>query len=85
MFFPHRFNKIGLNNKDGRMIDECSHLVPFKLQPLSDLCVKEVAFGLFHTAFLTGLSNFVCKVLFRCLIVYLFASTHIIFRWVCIL
>jgi hypothetical protein len=38
------------------MIDEVDHFVPVQVQPLVNLCIKEVAFGASHSAFLTGMT-----------------------------
>ena len=51
-----RFNKLALNGEDGTMIDEVDHFVPVQVQPLVNLCIKEVAFGASHSAFLTGMT-----------------------------
>lgn len=48
-----RFNKLALN--DDTVIDEVDHLVPVQVQPLANLCIKDVAFGVSHSAFLTGM------------------------------
>ena len=50
--FACRFNKLALN--DDTVIDEMDHLVPVQVQPLANLCIKDVAFGVSHSAFLTG-------------------------------
>ena len=51
-----RFNKLALNGDDGTVIDEVDHLVPVQVKPLVDLCIKEVAFGVSHSAFLSGMT-----------------------------
>ena len=55
----YRFNKLALiGDEDDTLIDEIDHLVPVRVKPVVDLCVKEVAFGVSHSAFLTGMSSY---------------------------
>lgn len=54
----NRFNKLALNPHGGKdknepTIDEADHFVPITIKPLADLCIKHVALGISHSAFVS--------------------------------